>query len=950
MTTNNKTSLLISSQFPQFIRESEDYSKFVSFVEAYYQWMEQEKGISDYSKNILNYRDIDETVDEFIRYFINDFLPYFPQDALIDKKKAIKVARTLYDSKGTPASYQFLFRILFNSDFEVFNTSDAVLKASAGSWYISKSLKILSGDVNFLDTQNLLIFCETTKAFATIENATKTQPDRIQVFISTINRTFQSGEFVRILDGNFQDVLFNGQPLRAKIIGEVNQIAINQEKRGVLYQKGDPVIVYGALSPGTANANSAIAEVDKTSTGSIQRINVVKGGWGFLPGSNTFIRITNAQDATALVTSVNTAVPTRANVTYFTDVMIGAAQNTTIGNATYTFITANSRANVGNSLANSLTFSSFTGYPIQSVIVTNGGTGVYEIPEVDADSVLLGNYEGNFALLRNLGILAPVIIKSGGRGYRVNDRIVFTGGSGYGANAIVSAVNATTNAITSIAYTANAIGVYSLGGMGYRSDDLPTVTVVSANNNATGALLVVDSVLGDGAEFSPSVDRAGAVNTIRVTNGGTDYIGTPNVSFRVQDILVANVSLADLPKKGDTVYQYTIDNVSAYKATVNSISILQTDRLNPTKTKFNLRVFEYYSAIDVTQPLKILDKKISMNLVNQPFANNFFYRGSPKYDRRGVKTYGDGTAKGTASYLNGVVTSEGRYMDSKGQLSSFDVLQNEVYNNFTYEITVSKEISKYRDILLNVLHPSGTNVYGKYRLDSANTVQYAIQSSLKQGHTLYYYTNNASSNAYMGTTFDKHSTNVVRFLNIGANTNIANFIFANSYVRITPSFGPNIYSKIVSVNQFANTITLEESTFLTYQKVAVAKANAFTNTINILSLTGAYDIINGGVYSNTRYPLKDIVYAGDKVTIPNNGTKTVTAVDYVNGVITISDIMTANANGLMTVIRNFVAGGSSGTADQIIFYGPVGIQYFPELTTEDGRSITTEDGNYILLG
>jgi hypothetical protein len=414
--------------------------------------------------------------------------------------------------------------------------------------------------------------------------------------------------------------------------------------------------------------------------------------------------------------------------------------------------------------------------------------------------------------------------------------------------------------------------------------------------------------------------------------------------------LVANVSLADLPGKGDTVYQSFYENVSAYKATVNSISIMETNRLDPTKTKFSLRVFEYYSALDVTQPLKVLGKKISMNLVNQQFANNYFYKGSPKYDKRGVKTYGDGTTKGTASYLNGVVTSEGRYMDSKGQLSSFGVLQDSTYNNFTYEITVRKAINSYRDILLNVLHPSGTKVFGRFRLNSANTVQYVLQSSLSQGHTLYYYTNNASSNAFMGTTFDKRSTNTIKFYNIGANTNIANFIFANSFVRITPTYGPNVYSKVLSVNPFANTITVEDSTFLTYQKVARVKSTAYTNTINILSLTGAYDIINGGAYSNTRYPLKDIVYVGDKVNIPNNGTKLITGVDYVNGVITTSDVMTANANGLMTVIRNYVAGGSSGTADQIIFYGPVGTQYFPELTTEDGRTITTEDGNYILLG
>lgn len=949
MTTNKKTSLLIQSQLPQFIREDENYSKFVSFVEAYYEWMEQEKGVSDYSKNILKYRDIDETIDEFINYFINDFLPYFPQDALIDKQRAIKIARTLYDSKGTPASYQFLFRILYNSDFDVFNTSDAVLKASAGTWYVSKSLKLLSSDIGFLNTQNLLIFGETTKAFATIENVTKIGKTRTQVFISSINRTFQSGEYVRILDGNFQDYLVNGQPLRAKIIGEVNQISIDTNKQGVLYKKGDPVIVYDGLSVGTANANSAIAEVDKTSTGSLQRINTVKGGWGFLPGANTLISITDAYGATAFVTGVDINANTRSDITYFTNNMIGAASSTTIGNTTYPFLTSHPNSNANVSLANSLSFSSFTGYPIMSVIVTNGGVGLYQIPIVDADSVLLGDYEGNFAILRNLGILAPIQIITGGTGYQVNDKIIFTGGSGYGANAKVSNVSSN-GAITAVTYMANTKGVYALGGMGYKTSDLPTVTVESANGSAIGASLYIDSILGDGTEFSPSVDRAGAVRTVKLSYGGTDYIATPNVSFRVQDIVVANVSLANLPKKGDTVYQYAIDNVSSYKATVNSISILQSDRLYPEKTKFNLRVFEYHSVLDVTQPLKVLDKKITLDLLGQQYPKDTFYQGSPAYDKRGVKTYGDGTAKGVATYMNGVTSSEGRYTDSKGQLSSFDVLQDNVYNNFTYQITVHKEISKYRDILLNVLHPSGTKVYGKYQLDSANSVQYVMQSGFSKGQTLYYYTNRAASNAFMTTSFDKTNSDTIRLYNLGDGVNIATFIFANDYVTLSPTNGPNVFSKIVSVNPIANTFTIETSTFLTYQKVAKAKATAYTNTINILSLTGTYDIINNGNYSNTAYPLRDIVYVGDKVSVPNNGTKVVTGVDYTNGIITVSDIFTANANGLMSVIRNFDAGGAANKADQIIFYGPAGVQYFPELVTENGLSITTEDVKTILLG
>jgi hypothetical protein len=128
------------------------------------------------------------------------------------KKKAVKFTRELYQSKGTISSYKFLFRVLYNSDFDVFYTKDAVLKASDGKWYVARSLKLNTSDQNFLKIQNYRLFGETTKSIATVETAaiagTKTE-----VFISNIERLFQSGEFVRVVDNNNQTVLFNGQPL-----------------------------------------------------------------------------------------------------------------------------------------------------------------------------------------------------------------------------------------------------------------------------------------------------------------------------------------------------------------------------------------------------------------------------------------------------------------------------------------------------------------------------------------------------------------------------------------------------------------------------------------------------------------------------------------------------------------------------------------------------------------
>ena len=98
ITNDQKTSLLIDSQLPEFVRDNPDYKNFKLFLTAYYEWMEQNGKVTERTKNLLNYKDIDSTTNEFLDYFTNDFLPYFPQDVLIDKQKAVKIARELYQT------------------------------------------------------------------------------------------------------------------------------------------------------------------------------------------------------------------------------------------------------------------------------------------------------------------------------------------------------------------------------------------------------------------------------------------------------------------------------------------------------------------------------------------------------------------------------------------------------------------------------------------------------------------------------------------------------------------------------------------------------------------------------------------------------------------------------------------------------------------------------------
>ena len=928
-----KTSLLIPSQLPSFVRENPDYDKFVTFLQAYYEWMEENGNVTERSKNILNYKDIDRTTEEFIKYFTDEFLQYFPQEVLIDKRTAVKYARQLYYTKGTPASYQFLFRILYDSDFDIFYTKDAVLKASDGSWYVARSLKLATGNKNFLKVNNYRLFGETTKSIATIENATSTG-NRVEVFISDITRLFQSGEFVKVVDTNNQDVLFDGQPLRAKIVGQINQINIDPNRRGLLYQTGDPVVIYGGLN--SANGIGASATVGQTTAGSIQRINVVDGSYGFRTEPNTLITINNAVGATAVVGSLDPDSTKTANVTLLSIEAINPKRLITIGNTNYGFTNVAS-ANANTRLSDAFSFTQFATYPISSVIVTNGGGGIRTIPTVQATS-LYQNDVGDSIDLGNLGILSPIQILSGGHGYQANDQIVFSGGSGVGARANVVAVS-NTGSITDVEYVYGTVRDYPLGGLGYSELSLPTVTVQSANVQAANASLVVPGILGRGATFSVVSNRTGSVTTINISNPGEDYVSAPGVSLKVEDILVSNVA-PSLIESGDVIFQGVDANTSTYLAYIESVSVYRFNA-DPAQTVYNLRVYNYNSTPNTALPLRT-ENNVNLQMVGAALDSN--------YNSSGVRRYGDGNARANASFLNGLVVSQGQYLNSRGKPSSSDVLQSKIYNNFTYIISVEKEIEKYREILLNLLHPTGMNFLGRYVLRSNTDYQLDTYSAVFQGYPLDYFTGYTGTHAHIYTSFTNGSNNIVYFDDL-AGANLANIIFANTDTLVLKTTnGPDVSSRVVSVNAAANTVTLECNVWLTYANVAFVSGNSGSNVINIRSLTSAYNIMNNGQYSNTDYPIKDIVYVGDTILVDNNTSKVVQSVDFENDRIYLTANLTSNVgNSYMAVNRTFIA-NTALNSRQIFIYGAAGQVYIPELTTEDGFSITTEDGRTLLLG
>jgi hypothetical protein len=978
------TSLLIPYQIPKHIRENPDYKNFILFLQAYYEWLDQQNNTGNLINTISDYKDIDKVPDMFVDYYYNTFLPYFPKEILADKTKVSKVAKELYQVKGTPSSYKFLFKVLYDSDVDFLYTQDVILKTSDGKSYIAKSLRLSSTDKEFLLTKNYKIFGLTSKSIATIE-AVNFAKNKIEIFISDIERLFQSGEFVKVVNSKNQDVYFkNGQEVSAntsgskiltgKIVGQISQIKINPSYRGSSYigydyqgtgYPGDPIIFYGGLASNVGIG--AEASVLTTTSGSLVSVNVLDGGYGYTEdvfsttqAGNTIITFPSLpanypSPPVANVGALNLSAPA-ANITIGTDI-ISRSQNYKISATQYLWSKINPVADANTKIASVLESKTLSTYPISKVVVNNGGGGLSKKPTIAAVSQYGTVYDISQADLKNLGILAPIKIVNPGKGYVINDVITVDGGTGTGAYAKVNTV-ASNGAITSVTYTAapgsntaNNFYTYPLGGLGYHIDVLPDLNIVSSNGLASNAVLVVPGILGDGAVFDSTTDKIGQITSIQVSNYGEDYISAPTATFRIQDIVVKNLYKNNLPRKGDIVYQGNSLISSTYRATVEKVDQIYPD-VNELQTLYYIRIYDYNKPKpNVQLPLLVNSKSISMQFVTTPIPAAADYPPAKyalvwdgRYDTaNNIYTYGDGLAKANVTFLNGLTISDGQYLDTSGQLSSFNILQSSEYNSFTYQITLEKEIEKYRKVLLELLHPAGTKVRGRFAMKSNNSVSFHKYEALYTGRPLSSLTS-STVEFDMFANFNNPSNNIIQFSYLGTGTNIANIFYANTTVKFTAYGSYQFSSKVNTVNAAANTITLTDNVWLSFANVAFVTANANSNLINITAITNSYNIINNGIYTDPSYPLKDILRIGDTIKV-NNMIGTVNGIDYFKNIFTLSANLIYAANDYMSVTKNY-----HGIAQDFIIYGPLGTEYRTEIVDESGLyTITDELGNILLL-
>jgi len=230
-------------------------------------------------QDLLNFRDPDKVISNFLTKFRNEFLNTLPETLSngVDKRKLIKNIKSVYRAKGTNRGHELFFRLLFGLESETIYPRENIIRASDGNWDTTKILRVIS---TAGDTVNLIgrtITGETSSATAVIENAFKFQigANEVTEFIlneDTISGTFQISETIRGTETDEDDIF-----IKATITGIPSTTSLTND--GSLYNETDTVTV-------TGGGQGAIVQVDAIGRGGITEFVIGDGGSGYVIGDD----------------------------------------------------------------------------------------------------------------------------------------------------------------------------------------------------------------------------------------------------------------------------------------------------------------------------------------------------------------------------------------------------------------------------------------------------------------------------------------------------------------------------------------------------------------------------------------------------------------------------------------------------------------------------------------
>jgi hypothetical protein len=273
---------LIQSQVPDFVNF--DHPNFVAFLEAYYEWMENEGNATERTLLLNDYTDIERTLDQFVESFEDRFMKNIPRvfdtdsaGNVVDRKNILKNAKDFYAVKGTEKSFEFFFHAFFNSIVEFYYPRVDMIETSGGNWIEKKSIRVTSANAN--DVFSMKGKTITQKSVSGVDtDATATVVDVIQyeVFPYKVSELFLDN-----IQGNFfggrkvECEISSGNRITETIFGLVGEFELTNAGSG--YRINDNIVILDNKTG--VGAAAKVIRVDNL--GRIKQITILDHGTNY---------------------------------------------------------------------------------------------------------------------------------------------------------------------------------------------------------------------------------------------------------------------------------------------------------------------------------------------------------------------------------------------------------------------------------------------------------------------------------------------------------------------------------------------------------------------------------------------------------------------------------------------------------------------------------------------
>jgi len=731
-------SQFIETQFPSLYRE--EGSVLIEFIKSYFEWLESEDQVLYKTRRLLEYRDIDKTLEDYIEYFKEKYAKNLDLTTEADKRLFIKNIQDLYKSKGSERSYEILFRTLYNKDVKIYYPGDDILRVSDGEWIEGKYLEITSFVPDIQDYVGKEIRGVKSGASALVENFTQriSNGKVVDVLeISNLRGSFDYGERIYVASrvGSVGRTLPN-------LTGSLSAIGVIDG--GANFSVGDVLDVEGKGSKGKAKVSSTIQQQGRVS------FILENGGTGYSLNaiSQVYpqIRLTangsilgtiqedqlifqtdggGVMTANGIVMAVNSSVVTLKQFTggfakgenvksAIKLVMNPVSGNFTNGEFIYQ---SNGTANVATGyIVSVVPNTSNTAYYVANVT----GTFVQSVYSVSGNTFqVVGNTSSTQAFL--YGVEGGVSTGS------MNIANVVGGGTGasFRVGEIIDKEIVTLNSDRIRDYLNTKFMFFNEG-----SPNTGTVSVTAGANTVTGVStnfttdLTVGKYIQVGIGGSKQIRQVSTItNTTFLTTTETfTNSASANVYFidQINYMFPKVSSLLDVENLDTVITNALVFNeleigTIQYLAGINpgtrysldpfvsviepAIAALEIESPNGYKGADAIVIGEAGSANGIVIGLSVIDSGLGYEegerLTLSKSDSEFSVTGSAILKQHGSK--------------------EGRWNSTRGFLSSNKYIQDsKYYQEYSYEVQTPLNFEKYKDVVKLLLHTAGTEFFGKF--------------------------------------------------------------------------------------------------------------------------------------------------------------------------------------------------------------------------------------------